>query len=377
MGRSRVLVVGGGIGGLSAAIALGMAQFDVTVVERQADVHSSVYGVGIIQPSNALRALEAIGCAHACIAAGFPASGWGKMYDVDGNYIHDIPGAVIEGYDLPPMNGLTRPKLHEILTDRALEVGAVIRYSTTFASLEQDPDGVTATLTDGSTERFDFVVGADGVRSKVRGYVLDADIQPSYIGQSAFRVNIPRDPEIDRIIIQPSPNGVAGFVPIGQDLAYLFFNSHMERPPRDDGSNRAAALREHLAPFGGLTARVRDTCIDDSADVVLRPEESLIAPAPWHRGRIVLLGDAVHAITPHLGQGAAQAIEDAVVLAEVLTEHDTLEAAFAAYTERRFERCKLIVETSVAIGEWEMGRRPDFDNVATTDHVLKVMAEPI
>ena len=69
--------------------------------------------------------------------------------------------------------------------------------------------------------------------------------------------------------------------------------------------------------------------------------------------------------------------EDAVVLAEVLTEHDTLEAAFAAYTERRFERCKLIVETSVAIGEWEMGRRPDFDNVATTDHVLKVMAEPI
>ena len=91
---------------------------------------------------------------------------------------------------------------------------------------------------------------------------------------------------------------------------------------------------------------------------MLRPEESLIAAAPWHRGRIVLLGDAVHAITPHLGQGAAQAIEDGVVLAEALTEHDTLEAAFAAYTERRYERCKLIVETSVAIGEWEMGRRP-------------------
>ena len=375
MSRGTILVVGGGIGGLSAAIALSMAKYDVTVVERYADVHSSVYGVGIIQPSNALRALDAIGCAEACIAAGYPAKGWGKMYNAEGEFLHDMPGIAIEG--MPPLNGLTRPKLHEILTKRALEVGVEIRYSTSFDSLEPYADGVTAELTDGSTERFDVVVGADGVRSKVRPYVLDEDLQPRYIGQSAYRVNIPREPEIDRIILQGGSQGMAGFVPIGPDLAYMFYNARMERAPRDDEANLAEQLREHLAGFGGLTGHVRDTYVTEDSDIVLRPEESLIAAAPWHRGRIVLLGDAVHAITPHLGQGAAQAIEDGVVLADALSKHDDLEAAFDEYAERRYERCKLVVETSLNIGEWEMGRLEGFDNVAATNHVLEVMARPL
>ncbi|WP_354003062.1 FAD-dependent monooxygenase [Microbacterium elymi] len=98
-------------------------------------------------------------------------------------------------------------------------------------------------------------------------------------------------------------------------------------------------------------------------------------PTPWHKGRVVLMGDAVHAITPHLGQGAAQAIEDGVVLADALSRHDNLDTAFAEYTARRYERCKLIVDTSLAIGEWEMGRLPGFDNVAATNHVLDVMAQ--
>ena len=139
----------------------------------------------------------------------------------------------------------------------------------------------------------------------------------------------------------------------------------------------ATELKRLLEPYGGLSAKIRDEYINDPEDVVLRPEEAMIAPAPWHRGRIVLMGDAVHAITPHLGQGAAQAIEDGVVLADCLAKHDTLQAAFVEYTERRYERCKLIVETSMAIGQWETGNLPDFDNVAATNHVLEVMASPI
>lgn len=370
-------MIGGGIGGLSAAIAIRTAGYDVEVIERYPDLHSSVYGVGIIQPVNALRALDAIGCADACMAVGFPAKAWGSMYDVDGTFIRDMPGARIEGSDLPPMNGLTRPQLHEILTSRALEVGVGIRYATTFTELIPDEEGVDVVLSDGERLRADIVVGADGVRSQVRPYVLDAELEPRYIGQSAFRVNIPREPEIDRIILQEGPHGMAGFVPIGPDLAYLFYNAQMERSDRPADEDLADALKAHLAPFGGLTGRVRDTYIDDPAAIVLRPEESLIAPAPWHRGRIVLMGDAVHAITPHLGQGAAQAIEDGVVLGEELAARTDVEEAFAAYTARRFERCKLIVETSLAIGEWEMGKLDDFDNVAATNHVLATMAQPL
>jgi 2-polyprenyl-6-methoxyphenol hydroxylase-like FAD-dependent oxidoreductase len=373
----RILIVGGGIGGLSAAIAFSQNGHDVLVAERQADLHASVFGVGIIQPGNALRALDRIGCAQPCLDQGYPAAGWGAMYDVDGNFLHPMPGAIIPGADYPPMNGVTRPKLHEILTGRARETGVEIRYSCSFDGLESDLDGVAVQLTDGSRERFDLVVGADGVRSNVREHVLAEGVAPRYIGQSSYRMSLPGQPEVDRIILQEGPDGMAGFVPIGKDLSYLFYNAHMEQPGYGNGDELVAELLAHLKPFGGLTGRVRDAYVDGSREIVLRPEESLIVPHPWHKDRIVLLGDAVHAITPHLGQGAAQAIEDAVVLAEVISAHGVGETAFTEYTDRRYARCKLIVETSLAIGEWEMGRLDDFDNVGATNHVLEVMAQPL
>ncbi|MDX2376752.1 FAD-dependent oxidoreductase [Microbacterium sp. LRZ72] len=375
---SSILVVGGGIGGLATAIALQSTGNDVTVIEKQADLHSSVFGVGIIQPANALRALDAIGCAQACLDAGYGAAAWGSMYDADGNFLRDMPGTLIEGSDFPPMNGVTRPHLHQILTSRANEVGVDIRYSTTFEDLEADAAGVTVRFPGGTTERFDLVVGADGVRSQVRRHVLGAEIEPHYIGQSAFRVNVPRTPEIDRIVLQASRQGMAGFVPIGPDLAYFFYNAEMARDARPPRGHLKEALLGHIAHYGGLTGRVRDEYLVNVADddIVLRPEESLIAAAPWHKGRVVLVGDAVHTVTPHLGQGAAQAIEDGVVLAETLAAHDDHEAAFAEYTARRYERCKLVVDTCLAIGDWEKGLLPDFDNIGATNHVLTVLAQP-
>jgi 2-polyprenyl-6-methoxyphenol hydroxylase-like FAD-dependent oxidoreductase len=379
MSRGSVLVVGGGIGGLAAAIALRGADYDVNVVEIHADLHSSTYGVGIIQPVNALRALEAIGCAEACLAVGYSTTAWGRLLDVDGNLVREMPGSVIPGSDLPPMNGLTRPQLHKILTDRALETGVTIEYGKTFTELDDKPEGVEVGYTDGTRNVVDLVVGADGVYSKVRPHVLSEDLEPLYIGQSAFRLNIPRLPEIDRIILQHGPEGIAGFVPIGPELAYVFYNSTWEEGRRLDQDKMAEELRDRLAPFGGLAGRVRDEYVDDPGQIVFRPEEWLIAPAPWHRGRIVLIGDAVHAVTPHLGQGAAQAIEDGIVLAESLAATADLDQAFSRYTERRYERCKLVVESSVAIGEYEMdpAAYPDFDHAGLTQHVLEVMISPI
>jgi 2-polyprenyl-6-methoxyphenol hydroxylase-like FAD-dependent oxidoreductase len=377
MSDRTILVVGGGIGGLATAIALrANAGFAVTVIEKQADLHSSVWGVGIIQPANAMRALDAIGCAEACMADGYGASEWGSMYDVDGNKIRDMKATKIEGAEYPAMNGITRPRLHEILTARALEVGVEIVYSTEFVSLEEDADGVTVHASDGRDRRFDLVVGADGVNSKVREHVLDAELRPYYIGQSAFRVNMPRLPEIDRILLQPGPGGMAGFVPIGKDLAYFFLNIECERDQRPKGDAIYPALKQKLEGFGWLTGQFRDELLTEDADIVIRPEESLIAPAPWHKGRVVLIGDAVHTVTPHLGQGAAQAIEDGIVLAEELARTDDFEAAFDVYTERRYERCKLVVETCLAIAEWEKGLKPDFDNIAATNLVLDTLAQP-
>lgn len=373
--RGNVLVVGAGIGGLSASIALRGVGFNVNILEIQPDLHSSVYGVGIIQPVNALRALDAIGCAQECLKQGFSTSTWAKLLDQAGNVVRDVPGATIHGF--PCMNGITRPKLHKILTDRALECGVTIEYGKTITDLASRADHVEVACTDNTLRRPELVVGADGVRSVVRRFVLDEGVQPQYNGQSAFRVNIPREPEIDRIILQDGETGMAGFVPIGPDLAYLFLNVVWDRSYRPKQSELNTVLIEKLAPFGGLTGRVRDKYINDAQEIVLRPEEFLIAPPPWHRGRIVLMGDAVHAVTPHLGQGAAQAIEDGVVLAEVLDASSSVEEAFQAFTDRRYERCKFIVEASVQIGEWEQHPSADADHAGLTQRVIETMVAPV
>jgi 2-polyprenyl-6-methoxyphenol hydroxylase-like FAD-dependent oxidoreductase len=377
MAENRMLVVGAGIGGLSTAIALRQKGFEVDVVERQPSLKASIFGVGIIQPLNAMLALDAIGCADACLEQGFATAAWGRKYNQEGEVLGDVPGGSIPGSKFPPMNGITRPKLHKILVDRAIALGASITYSKTFTTLTPGADQVDVEFDDGTSASYSIVVGADGVRSAVRGYVLDEGIEPTPMGQSAFRFNLPREDDMDRIILQEGETGMAGIVPIGQDLAYLFMNVPADKSYRVPDDQLRAVLKEKLAPFGGIVGRVRDRYLDDAEDIVLRPEEYLIAPAPWHRGRIVLIGDAVHTITPHLGQGAAQAIEDGVVLAECLAATDQVEEAFEAYTERRYERCKLIVESSAAIGEWEKNPTPDFDHVAITQRVMEAMASPI
>lgn len=376
MSRGKVLVVGGGIGGLSTSIALRTAGFDVDVVELRKDLDSSIFGVGIIQPTNALRALDTIGCLQPCLDAGFAADSWAVKLDAKGDVMVNIPGARIEGY--APLNGVTRPVLHNILTDRANEVGVKITYSQTFTTLEDLGDKVVATFTDESVKDYDFVVGADGVRSQVRTQVLEEELRPVYIGQSAFRMNIPRLPEIDKIILQEGPDGMAGMVPIGPDLAYIFYNAAWpDRNERVATEDLPRVFREHLKDFGGITGYIRDNFITEDSDIVLRPEECLISPAPWHKGRIVLIGDAVHSVTPHLGQGAAQAIEDGVVLAEAVSRFEDLGEAFEHYTERRYERCRLIVETSRDIGRWELDNSIEFDHAGETQRTIEAMVAPL
>src|SRR5439155_21080227 len=123
-------------------------------------------------------------------------------------------------------------------------------------------------------------------------------------------------------------------------------------------------MRERLAEFGGPIAVLRDTYITPASEVVYRPVESLLVPAPWYRGRIVLIGDAAHATSPHVGQGAAMAIEDAVVLAEEVTsDSGVTAAALERFMDRRFARCRRIWEISRQLGRWEIEHRHDADFV--------------
>jgi 2-polyprenyl-6-methoxyphenol hydroxylase-like FAD-dependent oxidoreductase len=135
-------------------------------------------------------------------------------------------------------------------------------------------------------------------------------------------------------------------------------------------------MKSRMEGFGGLIGELKAQ-IDDPAKVVYKPMEAVMVPPPWYSGRVVLLGDAAHATTPHLGQGAGMAIEDAVVLAEELSHGNSVESQLKRYMERRYDRCKFIVESSELIGRYQMNEVEDVDEKLMVEEMFRVTAQPI
>jgi len=371
-GLERVLVIGGGIGGLSAAIALrraGIAEVDVVEINPRWDV----YGVGIIQPGNAIRAMAELGLAEECVAQGHAMEG-SRSHDREGKIVADIDFERPAGVAFPSMNGLTRPRLHKILQDAVLASGANVRTGLSFNELEQDEDSVGVRFSDGTRGEYDLVIGADGINSAVRALVFPDAPTPQFFG----RYNLPRYRDLNRLWMFDGTRGRAGFVPLAPELMYILLIEAADDPdtsalPQD---RLAEIFREHLAEFGGAIAEVREA-ITDSSKVIVRPVETVLVEPPWHRGRVVLIGDAAHATTPHIGQGAAQAIEDAIVLAAELDGDGPLDAALERFVKRRYERCKIVIEGSTQIGRWEMEGARDVDYAGTIKRLTDSVAAPL
>jgi 2-polyprenyl-6-methoxyphenol hydroxylase-like FAD-dependent oxidoreductase len=266
---------------------------------------------------------------------------------------------------LPPGNGITRPRLHKILQDATLSSGADVRTGATVSSL------------DDAKREYDLVVGADGLHSQIRGELFP-EAAPKLTGQVCWRYNLPRIEGLDKIRVYIGPNGTAGFVPLAADLMYMLT---IEKPPegaplRLPREGLATTYRERLAGFGGPVAEMRELVVDDDA-VVYRPVENVVVPAPWYRDNVVLIGDAAHATSPHCGQGAAQAIEDGLVLAHELAARGDVGAALDAFMARRFDRCRFIVEGSEAIGAWEMDHSLPIDPNAKRQEVVMAAMAPL
>lgn len=371
MQQASILVIGAGIGGLTAAIALGRRGFRVSVIERDPDW--SVYGVGIIQQSNVVRAMQMLGILEDYLEAGV---GFDHVdiFAPDGRRLARVPSPKpVPEY--PANVGIGRRALQTVLANRAREAGATVRIGIEATRLDDDGESIRVQLSDGSTARYDVVVGADGLYSATRGMLFPDAPKPQLTGQGVWRYNFPREPGLDALAAYEGPIGM-GLVPIGKDLMYLYVTSPEPGNPRYPREGLARAMRDKLKNAPPRIAALAAGITDDAA-VVYRPLEWLFLDGPWHKGRVALIGDAVHATTPHLGQGAGMAIEDGIVLAEELAQRETPQAAFAAWQARRIERCRYIVEQSKLIGDSQLGLCPPVDQSAAVRGMFEMISRPL
>jgi 2-polyprenyl-6-methoxyphenol hydroxylase-like FAD-dependent oxidoreductase len=146
-------------------------------------------------------------------------------------------------------------------------------------------------------------------------------------------------------------------------------------PARRD--NLAKLMRDELADFEGPMAAARDSMVYDD-QVICRPAEALIVRPPWHRDRVIVIGDAAHTTPPHLASGAGIAIEDSIVLSALLASGMRLSDALTQFNGRRYERCRMVVENSIQLGEWEKdSKSPRADYVRLMDESMRALAQPI
>jgi len=339
----RVVVAGGGIGGLSATIALRRAGVEADLFEQREDVRATMVGGGFHLWPNATRALEELGLAEAAREQG-AALERTEFHSLKRGLLAVWPIAEIAsevgGFDV----GISRAEVQQMLHDE-VEPGA-INAGAELTGFEEDPEGMTVQFADGREERADALVGADGLRSAVRAQVLGAG-DPDYSGYVQWQTVVEDDGEglgagSERIVFGPGMRTVMHRVGGGR----LFWACVLYCPDTEASrpEGRKAMLLEHFRDWPGPIGRVVEATPEEQ--ITGLPIYDRKPVKEWGRGRVTLLGDAAHPMTTNTSQGGNQAIEDGVVLARCLSAEQDVAAALRAYEERRIARTTPLVKNS-------------------------------
>ena len=378
MGVSKVLVVGGGITGSVLSLALAQHGVQVDLVEISPVWHG--VGHGITVHGNALRAFEKIGVLDEVLARGVPFDQM-RLLKADGGLIVESPTPHTGGPRLPSTLGALRSDIQSVLCDRIYAAGVTVRLGLSVNSLAQDAHRAYVEFSDGSTGTYDLVVGADGIRSTMRG-MLGIETVPQPSGMSIWRVVADRPAAMDCAeVYYGGPRYKAGYSPISKDHCYAYILDQDGLLPDFGGGQAPTAkpawqlMYERSEGYGGAWGKIRDTIGPDSHVSHTRIEWLLVAD-PWFRGRAIVIGDAAHACPPLIAQGAAMCAEDAVVLAELVTGSTSLTQALPAFMARRWPRVEIVVRNSLKLVRWEMNLEPhsDQDVAATMDETLSFLA---
>ncbi|KXI26729.1 FAD-dependent oxidoreductase [Paraglaciecola hydrolytica] len=371
---NKVLIIGGGFSGMTAAIELRKHNIETDIVEI--DPNWRTDGAGISIGGATLRAFNTLGILDEFIKQGSAHSGL-DIHAPHGLHLAHIPTPLIGDPNIPKSGAIMRPALAKILADKTRESGANVKLGCTFTDIKQHENGVEVTFTDGSTASYDLVIGADGLFSQVRKTVFPEAATPKYVGQGVWRAVLPRLPEVKNTMMWVGPNLKVGINPMSKDQMYLFLTEDKKDKQYVERAEYLTQLKALMMTFPAPMIQQLAGMLNEESLIDFRALENLLVPAPWYKNRVVMIGDTVHATTPHLASGACIGIEDAIVLAEELGKSTSLNTALEAFQNRRWERCRMVVENSGRLAQIEIEGGDKQEHMGIMRDSMIALAQPI
>ncbi|MCK6068288.1 MULTISPECIES: FAD-dependent monooxygenase [Microbacterium] len=372
---SKVAIVGSGIAGLAAAIQLSKAGVHVDVFEAKPEL--TALGSGISLQGNALRVFDALGAWDDIRAAGFAFEGLTlRAPGPDAPVVAELPDVKTGGPDYPAGMGMPRAELARILLAHAERAGVTVHFGVRVTALEQSDASVELSVEGADARRYDLVIGADGLNSTVRE-LIGIDVKPQPTGMGIWRTFVSRPAEVQRSeLYYGGPVYIAGYTPTGEDSMYAFLVEEAQDRSRVSDEEATRIMLAESRAYGGPWNHIRAD-LERGARAHYTWFTHHIVPAPWNRGRAVIIGDAAHSCPPTIAQGAAQGLEDAFVLTQLLTSRDELDQdLWDEFHARRLPRAQAVVDASVQLGQWQIDGDRDADAGGLIFGIAQKMAQP-
>jgi 2-polyprenyl-6-methoxyphenol hydroxylase-like FAD-dependent oxidoreductase len=371
-------IVGAGFAGAAAAILLAEGGVHVELFDTKPEV--GALGSGITIQGNACRVLDRLGVWEQARTRSYPFDVLGlRAPDPMATVVAIIPDVKTGGPDYPATIGMYRPELASLLIDRATELGVVTHWGAQVENLTPKDAAVELVWHDAAgmrRETFDLVIGADGLHSTVRA-LIGIDVQPKRNGMGIWRAFVPRPAEVTHTdLVYGGPCYIAGYCPTSEDRMYAYLVEDAQDRNELTDDERLATMRRLAEPYHGPWDEVRDSLGPDSRINYTWFTQHLV-DGPWNRGRVVLIGDAVHSCPPTIAQGAAMSLEDAAVLAELLLAADAIDDdLWRRFTDRRLERARTVVEASTQLADWLLAHDRSGDVPGLIRRVAEVVSVP-
>ncbi|NLP85152.1 NAD(P)-binding protein [Microbacterium sp. CFH 90308] len=372
---TKVAIAGSGVAALAAAIQLAKAGVEVDVFEKKPEL--TALGSGISLQGNALRALDQLGVWEQVLESGYPGDGLVIRAPGPGAaVVMSLPEVKTGGPDYPAGLGMYRPDLTRILYDEAVRSGAAFRFDAELTGVAQDGDTVIPTVNGEPVGAYDLLIGGDGLHSATRD-LIGIDVKPQRTGMGAWRAFVSRPPEVTASeMFYGGPVYIAGYTPTSEDSMYAFLVEAAQDRSALSDEEHARLMYETSLAYEGPWESIR-------ADLLASPRvnytwfTSHLVPDAWNRGRVVIIGDAAHSCPPTIAQGAAQALEDALVLTELLVARDQVDQElWDKFHARRLPRAAAVVAASVQLGQWQIDGDQHADVGGLISSIAQQMAVP-